>query len=554
MTAAATDRAGVVRGLPELDAVPAGSSAAGVVSALVRRRLRETPPNKQVLAGEVSVTYGQIAVLIDRLAAVFASRGIGVGSRVLLVTDDEARFVEAFLALFACGMTTVPLNPEAPLVELVPLARTADPAAIVATGAIAEALMGAGCAPNLRLVVATDGDPSPATTPDGSLVAAFPKATANDAMGSDRAFAIPLESTAIILFTSGTTSRPKGVELTYGNLLHHLRTLLSVYGFDARTRVLDPVPLHHTDGCFHGALLQFACGGTLVRPGSFAPASLLESLDRAGRSGITHAILTPTFIYYLTMVPDQAREVLGSASFEYLISTGAFLNEPLWREAENTFGKRIVNVYGLTETVTESLYCGPSDATRRIGTIGKPVDCEARVVGDDGSPVPPGTPGELCLKGPHVMKGYFRNPEETVKVLRDGWLLTGDIATVDEDGFYRIVGRKKNVIITGGINVYPEDVTNVVRAMPGVADAVTFGLPDEVFGERVVCCIQPEAGASLGPNDVRRHCRQSMATYKIPRDVHFIDALPRGPVGKIQIEEVKRMLQAMAEETSEQAG
>jgi long-chain acyl-CoA synthetase len=309
--------------------------------------------------------------------------------------------------------------------------------------------------------------------------------------------------------------------------------------------------LHHSDGCTHGALLTFICGATLVRPGSLSPASLIDSLGRVGPRGVSHWIVTPTILRYLSMVGEEAKSFLGAESFRFLISTGAYLPEPQWREFEERFGRMVVNVYGLTETVAESVYCGPSAETRRLGTIGKPIDAEAKIVDAEGRPVPPGTPGELCLKGRHIMKGYFRNPEETEKVLRDGWLFTGDIVSVDEDGFYRIVGRKKNIIIVAGLNVHPEDVTDVIRTMPGVADAVTFGLPDEVFGERVVSCVQRRRGTQLDPQDVRAFCMTMMVSYKLPRDIFIVDDMPRGPVGKVQIEEIKKAVLGSREDHHE---
>jgi long-chain acyl-CoA synthetase len=228
-----------------------------------------------------------------------------------------------------------------------------------------------------------------------------------------------------------------------------------------------------------------------------------------------------------------------------VISTAAYLDEGLWRRFEERFEVPVVNVYGLTESVCEALYCGPDPATRRIGTIGKPIDCEARIVGESGDDVEPGSAGELILRGDNVMRGYFRMPEETAEVLKDGWFYTGDLAATDEDGFFRIVGRKKSVIITGGVNIYPEEVTTVLRAIPGVLDAVTFGMPDETWGERVVSCVVPVPGRALCVDGIAAQFVERASREKLPLEIHLADDLPRGPAGKVVLAEVKAMIEQL---------
>lgn len=226
--------------------------------------------------------------------------------------------------------------------------------------------------------------------------------------------------------------------------------------------------------------------------------------------------------------------------FKFLISTAAYLDENLWRSFEQRYRVRVVNVYGLTETVCESLYCGPDDATRKLGTIGKPIDAEARVVDETGAALPDGKTGELCLRGDHVMKGYFRMPDEAAKVLKDGWFHTGDLGWRDADGFFHIVGRTKDVIITGGVNVYPEDVTGVMRGIPGVLDAVTFGMPDETWGERVVSCVLPAPDAQLTVEALAAAFLERASRQKLPKEIHILDEFPRGPAGKVVTALVKK--------------
>jgi len=222
------------------------------------------------------------------------------------------------------------------------------------------------------------------------------------------------------------------------------------------------------------------------------------------------------------------------------VSLAGYLDEGLWRRFEERFGVRVVNVYGLTETVSGSLYAGPDDASHRFGAIGKPVDCECRIVDESGQDVPPGQVGELLLRGPHVMPGYFRNPEATAATLRDGWLHTGDLATVDADGCYAIVGRKKNVIIKGGINVYPEKVNAALKAHPEVIDAATFGLPDPVWGETVAACVTLRS--PIAPSALIEHCRTLIAPESVPAEIHVLAEFPRGPAGKPVLNALKELV------------
>ena len=203
-------------------------------------------------------------------------------------------------------------------------------------------------------------------------------------------------------------------------------------------------------------------------------------------------ITVPTVLSLIARLGDEFSGVFRTDVFQYISSTAGPLEEDFWRSFEERFGTMVVNSYGLTETICEGFYCGPTPETRRIGTIGKPIDIDVRLIDENGADVPKGEIGELILSGTCTMKGYFDAPEETNAVLRNGWLHTGDLATVDLDGFYRIAGRKKNLIICGGINVYPEDVSREIAKMPEIVDVITVGLPDDIWGDRVVIRICPE--------------------------------------------------------------
>ena len=371
---------------------------------------------------------------------------------------------------------------------------------------------------------------------------------------SDLPAEVPDSTVAYILFTSGTTSQPKGVEITHGNLFAQMATFVRHYGLSDKTNLLNILPLHHTDGLTQGVVVAFAAGASLFRPMRFRVEKIGQLLDGIYAKRITHWVTVPAVLSLMVQLDDEFADAFESPEFEFVISTAAYLDEAVWRRFESLYQVRVVNVYGLTETVCESLYCGPDDDTRRVGSVGKPVDSEARIIDAQGRDVPQGEIGELILSGDHVMKGYLDRPEDTAEVLRDGWFYSGDLARVDEDGFYFIVGRKKNLIVTAGINVYPEEVSSVLRSLPGVLDAVTLGIDDPTWGEKVVACVEPSPGSAPTGAEISEAFLQKASPHLAPREIRIVAALPRGPAGKVLIEQVRELFATPAESAVPQSG
>lgn len=483
-----------------------------------------------------------------KTAALCADLGLKPGDRVIVITEDDRSLIMLFLSFLRLGLTTIVLDPHAPLTEAESLMHASDAQGLFADASYLSrhALDKSDGAP--KVTVRIDGAATETQGKSG-LGRLFRRQSAPAAETYPACLSgleegqlpgdLSDDALAYILFTSGTTSRPKGVEITHKNLFAQEQTFVRHYGFNEKVNLLNLLPMHHTDGLTHGAVLAFCAGATLHRPQPLRVDTLESILRSIYTLEITHFITVPTILGLMGNLVEECGDCLRTGDFKFIISTAAFLDPAIWERIENGYGVQVVNVYGLTETVCEALYCGPTPETRKIGTVGKPVDCEARIVDDAGNDVVQGGIGELVLRGDHVMRGYFRAPAETAEVLKDGWFHTGDLASVDEDGFYRIVGRKKNVIIVGGINVYPEDVTSVLRAIPGVQDAVTFGLPDPIWGERLACCLEVPGGTSLTAADVAAHCAERLAREKIPGTVHFMTELPRGPAGKVLIEAVR---------------
>ena len=500
------------------------------VVALLGAMTSQDPKRAFIQAQSGTLKYGEVVARLPRLTGVFRRMGLAAGARVVLASDDDLALATIFIALIRNGLTAVVLNPEVRATELARLVDAADPGALIIDSRLIERLL-----PEHR-------DRLPILRVDAAQADAYP-ALLDAAPAEEPPRSVDPESTAYILFTSGTTSRPKGVEITHRGLFAQMSTFVRQYGLDQRTRLMNLLPLHHTDGLTQGVVVTACAGAVLLRPMRVRINLIGDFVNACHDLKATHLVTVPSLLALILGLGERFHDALRSPWFRFVISTAAYLDPGLWQRFEENYGVRVVNVYGLTETVCETTYCGPDDATRRLGTIGKPVDAEARIVDESGRDCLPGAEGELLIRGPHVMKGYFRLPDETAAVLRDGWLHTGDLATVDSEGFYRIVGRRKDVIISAGINVYPEDVNAVLRTVPGIVDAATIGLPDERWGEIVVCGLVAQPGHEPGEQQVAAHFLAQASPEKLPREFHFFADLPRGPAGKVVKSELRRLIE-----------
>ena len=507
------------------------------------------PARKRFLVGTEELRYGTFRDQVARTRGLFANRGLSIGERIVIATTNNAAMSALYAACLTSGVVAVVIDPDSSAAELTILIEKSRAKAVIADEEILDRAMALKTSAGGPLVLAIAGE-APKKTSFGLLVRRkSPEANAGTypaLLGAIDPVAesedISPASVALILFTSGTTSNPKGVELTRTNLAAHLTTFRRHYEMSSDCVIVNHLPMHHTDGLNIGPLLAFSLGATLVRPAPVTMTTLGDMLDMIYREHGTHLITVPTVLAMMMRVPSEFDDVFSTPAFRFIASSAGLLAEDLWRGIEKRFRTQVVNAYGLTETVSCATFCGPSKETRRIGTIGKPVDCEARIVDGDGMGVALGDTGELCLRGDNITCGYFDDPDATAAVLQDGWFSTGDLATIDDEGFIRIVGRKKNVIIRGGINVYPEDVDSVLAGHASVQSAVTVGLKDGFLGEKVVSCIVPEnIGTPPTSEELLAYCRPLLAGEKIPNQILMFESLPRGSAGKIELAKVRSM-------------
>jgi long-chain acyl-CoA synthetase len=338
----------------------------------------------------------------------------------------------------------------------------------------------------------------------------------------------------VILYTSGTTGTPKGAELTHDNLLSNVDTILStLIEMQQDDVVLGALPFFHVFGLTCGLNSTVKAGGTLTLLPRFDPDKALEIF---ARDTVTIFEGVPTM--YVAMLHADSADSADTSSLRLCVSGGSAMPGEVLRSFEEKFGCKILEGYGLSETSPVASFNHP-DRERKVGSIGTPVaGVDMKVVDEDGGEVPQGEVGEIVIKGPNVMKGYWRKGEETERAIVDGWFHTGDMAKVDEEGYFFIVDRKKEMILRGGYNVYPREVEEVLYEHPAVAEAAVVGVPDEKMGEEVGAAVVLKKGQEVSADELRSYVRDNVANYKYPRKIWFVDELPKGPTGKILKREV----------------
>jgi len=369
----------------------------------------------------VPLTYGTLKDRMGRLQALFNRYGLGAEDRVVIVSGDDSSVICLYFAAVRAGLVAVIGNCETTADELARLFVVAEPRMVFVDQKIMPIEAVVALLPKNCHAISIDGT---ASSRKPSLASKLLRRNRLDEpLNVDRrAFPALLEdvepgsfgpapadmTVAHMLFTSGTTSRPKGVEITHGNIRAQLSTFLSVYGYDANSHILNILPLHHADGLMQGPVVAFVAGATVYRPGHFWLADLPQLMAIVRRQRITHFIVVPTMLSLMMRLDEEYNDSFKDSDLHVLRSSADLLDPTLWRAFEKRFGVEVTNSYGLTETVCEAIYCGPAPTTKRIGTIGKPIDCKARIVDNSGNDVATGEVGELWISGTNIMKGYFR--------------------------------------------------------------------------------------------------------------------------------------------------
>ncbi|MDY0295813.1 MAG: AMP-binding protein [Acidobacteriota bacterium] len=494
-----------------------------------------------------TLTYGQLQDFLGRLLRLYSQEGLALEDRVVVATRNPIDTAVFFLSLLAAGLPAVILDPDSPAAAARGILQAASPRGLIIDAELQrEWLLPA---PPFHLTVQRSVSRGTRLLKKFALPGALPADlgdTYPEVLRTLEPAAPPPvisgEKVALIMFTSGTTSRPKGVELTRANLVYHLETLSRQFGHGPESRILNVLPLHHVDGLIQGPLIAFRNSAAVFRPCPFTIPNIGLLMDSIYSQRITHLVAVPTMLNLMLRFGREFGENFTSPDFRFIISAAAQLEENLWRSFEDTFQVRVANMYGLTETVTGGLFSGPGEEDHGYGTVGRPVDCEARIVSETGAVVDGEGEGELQLRGANIMRGYFNDPAATAAAFSDDWLRTGDVAARDSRGFYRIVGRSKRLIISGGMNIHPEELEEVLLRHPGVIEAHAFGIPDDTWGERAVAAVVSAPGSGTKEDELVRFCRSQLPPARVPHQIHFMPSLPKGPTGKVISERVAEAL------------
>ncbi|HVP30002.1 MAG TPA: long-chain fatty acid--CoA ligase [Myxococcota bacterium] len=474
-------------------------------------------------------TYRELAARAVRTASMLRERGVRPGDRVALLLMNSTEFVESFFAIAHLGGVVVPLNWRLTPHELAFILKDSGARTLVFGGEFANAvtdLEGRGAEGTSIVdwlhVGAADARPPFADPYDEGGVAPGAPAPPVGARDDDPLY---------IMYTSGTTGLPKGVVHTHETAIWSVFTTTLTSELRYRDRYVIALPLFHV-----GALNPLTClverGGTNLVMRAFDPARMWQTIER---ERVTNLLAVPAMLN--AMLQSPARDEHDRSSLRWIMSGAAPVPVTLI-EAFAKMGIEIHQVYGLTESCGPACLISPEDSLRKLGSTGKAFfHTDVRVVDEKGNDCSPGVPGEVIVRGRHVMKGYWNRPEATAETIRGGWLYTGDVATVDEEGFVFIRDRKKDMIISGGENVYPAEIEDALLAHPKVKDVAVIGQPSERWGESPAAVIVP-ADASLTEAELLAAIQGQLARYKQPRRVYFVDEIPRNPSGKI----LKRVL------------
>src|SRR6266568_5027703 len=474
--------------LPELPGLAIGAGMSFNLATILTEATLAAPDAPACRFAGTTTTYRELDELSGRFAAGLRAAGLVPGQVVALQLPNIPQFLAAYFGALKAGLVVLPLNPllMAPELEY-HLTDSAASLLIGFEGMHAEAAK--ACETTgvpLYLVSLGDGPLPDGTRSALALISSAPL----EEPGGDVAARDP-DDTAVLVYTSGTTGRPKGAELTHFQLYMNSTVAGGLFGVRSDDVVLDVL---EADRCT-------VIGGV------------------------------PTMLHALAQLDIAGRDL---SALRVAVSGGASLAEDIMRTFEEKFGIEVLEGYGMTETASSCSFNRPGD--RKVLSIGKPMwGVRMRVADAQGRPLPPGREhvGEIWIRGHNVMKGYLGRPEATAETLRDGWLHSGDLGFVDEDGFYFIVDRAKDLVIRGGYNVYPREIEEVLYAHPAISEAAVIGKPDERLGEEVVAVVALRRGASATAAEIIAYTRERLAAYKYPREIRFMAELPKGPSGKI---------------------
>ncbi|HET7573906.1 MAG TPA: long-chain fatty acid--CoA ligase [Solirubrobacterales bacterium] len=493
------------------------------LASLLTDSAERTPEAPAIRLGEVELSYGELDERSARLAGLLKEKGVAQGDRVGVMLPNVPEFPVAYYGVLRAGGVVVPMNVLLKRREIAFYLEDSGAKLLLAWHSFADEAAAGGADAGAELIE---------VEPGGFAAMLAEREPATEVVDTDA------DDTAVILYTSGTTGKPKGAELTHANLARNAevssRTTCEIGAGDV---VFGGLPLFHSFGQTVAMNASLSVGACLTLVPKFDPGEALATMQR---DRVTHFYGVPTMFGALLHHPG--REEFDTSALRTCITGGASMPVEVLRGFEGAFGAKVMEGYGLSETSPVACSNHP-DRERKPGSIGTPIEgVEMKVVDEDDEEVPQGEVGEIVIRGHNVMKGYWQRPDATAEAMRGGWFHTGDMARIDEDGYFFIVDRKKDLIIRGGYNVYPREVEEVLYEHPKIREAAVVGVPHDEWGEEIGAAVVLMEGEELSPEEVSAYVKERIAAYKYPRVVWFLDELPKGPTGKI----LKREIEAPA--------
>jgi long-chain acyl-CoA synthetase len=483
-------------------------------------------PNKEaIIFGGASITYHELHERVCRLSsALLACCGVQQGDRVALLLPNIPEFLISYYAALRLGAIAVSLNVMFKHDELKFILNDSEARLLITTPQLLEQVPEASEAPFLQIIVCTGKADRAGVVELGDLLSSTSATNSKANLAND--------SGAAILYTSGTTGKPKGVLLTHGNVISNVHATNHHTKMASADRLICYLPLFH---CFGQNFIMNASvnvGATLILHERFQPDEILHSISS---NSVTMFFGVPTvYARFLTLL--KLEEPLRTV--RYYFTAAAPMPVGVARQWRERIGATIYEGYGLTETSPFASY--NHDFVYREGSVGSPIEnVEMKIIDAQGGDLPPGELGEIAIKGPNVMQGYFRRQEETAEVMRDGWFRTGDIGQMDDDGCFYLVDRAKDMINVSGFKVWPREVEELFMKHPAVSEVAVIGIPDLESGEAVKAFTVLKAGAQVSAQELIDFCRNRIAIFKAPGFVEFVDSLPRNPAGKILKRELR---------------
>ncbi len=475
------------------------------------------------------VTYRELRARVQSFAMHLRDLGVGRGDKVGMMMPNGRSFTICYFAILYCGATVVPISYLSVAREVAYTLKDSEAVLLIAWSDYEpQAGRGFDEVDGCRTMLLIDESKGPLTIRNG------PPVDLDRSRGPEQTRAV---DTAVILYTSGTTGAPKGAELSHFNLWSNAQFAAEKMFWRPGEKVellgpghviLSALPLFHSYGQTCNQNAAILGGATLTYLERFEPEAALEVM---ARDAVTLFSGVPTMYFALLNFEGRTRYDLGRLA--YCSAGGAAMPVEVMKQFEEKYPVQILEGYGLSETSPVASF-NMLDRPRKPGSIGYPVwGVEMAILDEKERPLPDGERGEICIRGHNIMKGYYQRPDASAETLRNGWFHSGDIGIRDEDGSYRIVDRLKDMIIRSGYNVYPREIEESLYAHPAIIEAAVIGIPHESLGEEIKAVVTLGAGQQTTPDEIIAYCKKHLAAYKYPRHVEFIDALPKGPTGKI---------------------